>query len=154
KATGQVVREGDTISIDGTTGTPYSGSIKLINPNFADEHDLHTLLGWADTVRRLGVWANADYPRDAERAVTFGAEGIGLCRTERRFMEQDRLPMVREMILASSVEERQQKLDQLLPIQRSDFEGLFRAMRNPATGEGYPVVIRLIDPPLHEFLPS
>ncbi|HZC79600.1 MAG TPA: putative PEP-binding protein, partial [Ktedonobacterales bacterium] len=115
---------------------------------------LQTLLGWADQKRRLGVWANADYPRDAERAITFGAEGIGLCRTEHMFMEQERLPIVQNMILAPTKAEREQYLAQLLPFQRSDFEGIFRAMRNPATGEGYPVVIRLIDPPLHEFLPS
>ncbi len=154
KATGLVVREGDTISIDGTEGMPYQGAITLVPPNYDDEHDLHTLLAWADKTRKLGVWANADYPRDAERAVTFGAEGIGLCRTEHMFMEQERLPIVQEMILAPTIEERQAKLDQLLPFQRSDFEGLFRAMVNPATGDGYPVVIRLIDPPLHEFLPS
>ncbi|HEX6543634.1 MAG TPA: pyruvate, phosphate dikinase, partial [Ktedonobacterales bacterium] len=154
RATGQVVREGETISIDGTTGTVYLGAIKTIEANYDAEHDLHTLLAWADEIRRLGVWANADYPRDAERAVKFGAEGIGLCRTEHMFMEQERLPIVQEMILAKTPEERQKKLDQLLPFQRSDFEGIFRAMRNPDTGEGYPVVIRLIDPPLHEFLPS
>ena len=154
KATGQVVREGDTISIDGTTGTVYLGEVKTIEANYDNEHDLHTLLGWADDIRRLGVWANADYPRDAQRAVKFGAQGIGLCRTEHMFMEQERLPIVQEMILAKTPEERQAKLDQLLPFQRSDFEGIFRAMRDPKTGEGYPVVIRLIDPPLHEFLPS
>ncbi|HEU5440158.1 MAG TPA: putative PEP-binding protein, partial [Ktedonobacterales bacterium] len=154
RATGQIVHEGDEISIDGTSGTVYQGAIKTVESNFEDEHDLRTLLGWADHVRRLGVWANADYPRDAARAVTFGAEGIGLCRTEHMFMEQERLPIVQEMILAPTKEERQKALDKLLPFQRSDFEGIFRAMRDPATGAGYPVVIRLIDPPLHEFLPS
>ncbi|HET8908681.1 MAG TPA: pyruvate, phosphate dikinase [Ktedonobacterales bacterium] len=154
KGSSQIVREGDTISIDGTTGRVYLGAIKTIEANYDAEHDLHTLLGWADGIRKLGVWANADYPRDAQRAIKFGAQGIGLCRTEHMFMEQERLPIVQEMILAATVEERQAKLDQLLPFQRSDFEGLFRAMRNPETGEGYPVVIRLIDPPLHEFLPS
>ncbi|HEX5571186.1 MAG TPA: putative PEP-binding protein, partial [Ktedonobacterales bacterium] len=154
KATGLVVREGETISIDGTTGTVYQGAIKTIEANYDAEHDLHTLLGWADGIRKLGVWANADYPRDAQRAVKFGAQGIGLCRTEHMFMEQERLPIVQAMILAKTPEERQAKLDQLLPFQRSDFEGIFRAMVNPETGEGYPVVIRLIDPPLHEFLPS
>ncbi len=148
------VKEGDTISIDGTTGQVYKGEIKTVDADYANEHDLHTLLDWADAERRLGVWANADYPRDAERAVQFGAEGIGLCRTEHMFMEQERLPIVQEMILAPTTEERQAALDRLLPFQRSDFEGIFRAMRNPKTGEGYPVVIRLIDPPLHEFLPS
>ncbi len=148
------VKEGDTISIDGTTGQVYKGEIKTVDADYANEHDLHTLLDWADAERRLGVWANADYPRDAERAVQFGAEGIGLCRTEHMFMEQERLPIVQEMILAPTTEQRQAALDRLLPFQRSDFEGIFRAMRNPKTGEGYPVVIRLIDPPLHEFLPS
>jgi pyruvate,orthophosphate dikinase len=150
----KVVREGDEISIDGTTGTVYSGAIKTVEADYEREADLRTLLGWADEIRRLGVWANADYPRDAQRSVTFGAEGIGLCRTEHMFMEQERLPIVQEMILAPTKEERQAALDHLLPFQRSDFEGIFRAMRNPKTGEGYPVVIRLIDPPLHEFLPS
>lgn len=154
RGSGMVVREGDEISIDGTTGTVYQGSIKTNEAKFEAEHDLRTLLDWADTFRRLGVWANADYPRDAERAVVFGGEGIGLCRTEHMFMEQERLPIVQEMILAPTREERQKALDRLLPFQRSDFEGIFRAMRNPKTGEGYPVVIRLIDPPLHEFLPS
>ncbi|MGZ3638672.1 MAG: putative PEP-binding protein, partial [Ktedonobacterales bacterium] len=152
--TGTVVREGDEISIDGTTGTVYKGAIKTNEANFEEEHDLRTLLDWADSFRRLGVWANADYPRDAQRAIMFGGEGIGLCRTEHMFMEQERLPIVQEMILAPTKEERQKALDRLLPFQRSDFEGIFRAMRNPKTGEGYPVVIRLIDPPLHEFLPS
>ncbi|MBO0793685.1 MAG: pyruvate, phosphate dikinase, partial [Ktedonobacteraceae bacterium] len=115
---------------------------------------LKELLNWADKFRKLGVWANADYPRDAKRAVTFGAEGIGLCRTEHMFMEQERLPIVRKMILAKTPQERQAALDQLLPFQRSDFRGIFESMVNPKTGEGYPVVIRLIDPPLHEFLPS
>src|SRR6185437_3086606 len=154
KATGQVVHEGDIVSIDGTTGTVYLGEVKTIEANYDAEHDLHTLLGWADGIRKLGVWANADYPRDAERAVAFGAQGIGLCRTEHMFMEQERLPIVQEMILAETPEKRQAALDQLLPFQRSDFEGVFRAMRDPKTGAGYPVVIRLIDPPLHEFLPS
>jgi pyruvate,orthophosphate dikinase len=154
KATGQVIREGDEIAIDGTTGTVYAGAIQTVESDFEGEPDLRTLLGWADEIRHLGVWANADYPDHATRAVTFGAEGIGLCRTEHMFMESERLPIVQQMILAPTTEERQQALDQLLPFQRSDFEGIFRAMRNPQTGEGYPVVIRLIDPPLHEFLPS
>src|SRR6185503_270094 len=138
----------------GTTGTVYQGAIKTIEANYDAEHDLHTLLAWADEARKLGVWANADYPRDADRSVAFGAQGIGLCRTEHMFMEQERLPIVQEMILAETPEKRQAALDQLLPFQRSDFEGVFRAMRDPKTGAGYPVVIRLIDPPLHEFLPS
>ena len=154
RGTQTVIHEGDEISIDGASGTVYAGAIKTVEPNFEDERDLRTLLEWADKFRRLGVWANADYPRDAQRAITFGAQGIGLCRTEHMFMEQERLPIVQRMILAPTKEERQAALDQLLPFQRSDFEGIFRAMRNPQTGEGYPVVIRLIDPPLHEFLPS
>ena len=149
-----VIHEGDDISIDGATGEVFAGIIKTVDPDFDKEVDLKKLLAWADTFRRLGVWANADYPRDARRAVAFGAEGIGLCRTEHMFMEQERLPIVQKMILAETKEERQAALDQLLPFQRNDFKGIFEAMVNPKTGEGYPVVIRLIDPPLHEFLPS
>ena len=149
-----VIREGDDISIDGATGEVFAGIIKTVEADFDKEADLKKLLQWADTFRRLGVWANADYPRDARRAVAFGAEGIGLCRTEHMFMEQERLPIVQRMILSKTKEERQAALDQLLPYQRSDFKGIFEAMVNPKTGEGYPVVIRLIDPPLHEFLPS
>jgi pyruvate,orthophosphate dikinase len=149
-----VIKEGDDISIDGGTGEVFKGTIKTVDPDFDKEEDLKALLTWADKFRKLGVWANADYPRDAKRAVTFGAEGIGLCRTEHMFMEQERLPIVQKMILAKTTEERQAALDQLLPFQRADFKGLFESMVNPKTGEGYPVVIRLIDPPLHEFLPS
>lgn len=149
-----VIREGDDISIDGATGEVFAGIIKTVEADFEKEADLKKLLQWADTFRTLGVWANADYPRDARRAIVFGAEGIGLCRTEHMFMEQERLPIVQKMILAKTKEERQAALDQLLPFQRADFKGIFDAMRNPETGEGYPVVIRLIDPPLHEFLPS
>jgi pyruvate, orthophosphate dikinase len=149
-----VIHEGDDISIDGATGQVFAGVIKTVDADFDQETDLKQLLEWADTIRKLGVWANADYPRDAKRAITFGAEGIGLCRTEHMFMEQERLPIVQKMILAESKEERQEALDLLLPYQRSDFKGIFEAMINPKTGEGYPVVIRLIDPPLHEFLPS
>jgi pyruvate,orthophosphate dikinase len=149
-----VIHEGDDISIDGATGEVFQGIIRTVDADFDKETDLKQLLAWADKYRTLGVWANADYPRDAQRAVMFGAEGIGLCRTEHMFMEQERLPIVQKMILAKSKEERQAALDQLLPFQRSDFEGIFKAMVNPQTGEGYPVVIRLIDPPLHEFLPS
>src|SRR5256886_1325779 len=149
-----VIREGDDISIDGATGEVFAGIIKTVDADFEKETDLKQLLEWADTIRKLGVWANADYPRDARRAITFGAEGIGLCRTEHMFMEQERLPIVQKMILSENKEERQAALDQLLPFQRSDFKGIFEAMVNPKTSEGYPVVIRLIDPPLHEFLPS
>ena len=144
---GQVIRQGDPISIDGTTGEVFGRAIRTIDPDLSKEQDLQTLLGWADQVRRLGVWANADYPRDAARAKEFGAEGIGLCRTEHMFFEEDRLPIVRRMILAETPEDRQRALDQLLPIQRQDFVGILREMA------GLPVVIRLIDPPLHEFLP-
>ena len=149
-----VLREGDDISIDGATGEVFAGIIKTVDPDYEKETDLKQLLTWADKYRRLGVWANADYPRDAKLSVDFGAQGIGLCRTEHMFMEKERLPVVRQMILAETKEERQAALDQLLPFQRSDFKGIFASMVNPQTGEGYPVVIRLIDPPLHEFLPS
>ncbi|HEX4713520.1 MAG TPA: pyruvate, phosphate dikinase, partial [Ktedonobacteraceae bacterium] len=152
--TDKVIKENDDISIDGATGEVFAGIIKTVDPDFDKEVDLKKLLGWADKYRKLGVWANADYPRDAQRSVTFGAEGIGLCRTEHMFMEQERLPIVRQMILAKSTEERQAALDQLLPVQRADFKGIFEAMVDPKSGDGYPVVIRLIDPPLHEFLPS
>ncbi len=149
-----VIKEGDDISIDGATGEVFAGIIKTVEADYDKEEDLKTLLTWADEERRLGVWANADYPRDAQRAVKYGAEGIGLCRTEHMFMEQERLPIVQKMILSETKQERQAALDQLLPFQRSDFRGIFESMVNQKTGEGYPVVIRLIDPPLHEFLPS
>lgn len=146
-ANGREIKEGDSISIDGTTGEVFAGQIKTIPPEFERETDLQTLLGWADEYRRLQVWANGDYPRDAVRARAYGAEGIGLCRTEHMFFETERLPIVRKMILAKDGHERQPYLDQLLPIQKGDFIGILEAM------EGLPVVIRLIDPPLHEFLP-
>ncbi len=144
---GRVFREGDVVSIDGTTGEVFAGALKTVVPDFNDPY-LLKLLGWADGFRRLGVWANADYPRDAERAREYGAEGIGLTRTEHMFFETSRLPLVQRMILAQDDAERGAMLAQLLPIQRDDFVGLFRAM------DGLPVTIRLIDPPLHEFLPS
>ena len=146
KADGQVIRQGDEITIDGTTGRVYAGRMPTIAPEPTPA--MRTLLGWADEIRRLQVWANADYPRDAERARENGAQGIGLCRTEHMFMEEDRLPIVQAMILASTTEEREEQLAKLLPIQRGDFEGILEAM------QGLPVVIRLIDPPLHEFLPD
>ena len=149
-----VIHEGDDISIDGATGEVFQGIIRTVDPDYEKETDLKTLLEWADKYRTLGVWSNADYPRDAKKAIQFGAEGIGLCRTEHMFMEQERLPIVQQMILAKTKEERQAALDRLLPFQRGDFKGIFESMVNPKTGEGYPVVIRLIDPPLHEFLPS
>ncbi len=144
---GVVVAEGDWISIDGTTGEVYLGQLPTVVPDVADEHLLQ-LLAWADAERRLGVWANADYPRDAARARKFGAQGIGLCRTEHMFFETERLPVVQALILAADAKERARHLATLLPLQRADFDGLFRAM------DGLPVTIRLIDPPLHEFLPD
>jgi len=144
----RVIREGDFISIDGTTGEVFAGQIATRDPNFAEEIDLQTILGWADEVRRLQVWANGDYPRDAQKAREYGAQGIGLCRTEHMFFEAERLPVMQKMILAENETERQEALDKLLPIQKEDFRGILRAMA------GLPVVIRLIDPPLHEFLPS
>jgi pyruvate,orthophosphate dikinase len=184
----RVLDEGDWISIDGATGEVFTGEIESILPSLEDQRELLQILSWADEQRHLQVWANADYPRDAQRAREFGAQGIGLCRTEHMFMEQDRLPIVQQMILAAPESARltiesnrlqadireapehrraelQQRLEeleaslgpaqrefeaalaQLLPIQRADFKGILRAM------EGLPVVIRLLDPPLHEFLP-
>lgn len=186
---GQVIRQGDDLSIDGGTGEVFAGRLPAIQPRLEEQQELVELLRWADGERRLGVWANADYPRDAERARAFGAEGIGLCRTEHMFFEEERLPVVRQMILNASeaqaasdrlraaeqalaqapddralrakvkaaarevrtspaVRRYQKALATLLRHQRKDFEGLFVAM------DGLPVVIRLIDPPLHEFLPS
>ena len=192
-AGGKTVHEGDIISIDGTTGEVFQGAIALIEPNFAEEHELIELLGWADETRRLGVWANADYPRDATKAVAYGAEGIGLCRTEHMFFEEERLPVVRQMILSAAegtrlqgvVIEARAALDQLSidsdkradaerassdaegalaasetaaryvdalaqleVMQQGDFYGILKAMG------GRPTVIRLLDPPLHEFLPQ
>lgn len=141
------LKEGDWISIDGTTGELYEGKISTIQPDIQDPY-LLMILGWADEVRDLGVRANADYPEDAQRARHYGAEGIGLTRTEHMFFQTERLPYVQQMIMATSVEERQAAIDHLLPFQRNDFIGLFRVM------DGLPVIIRLIDPPLHEFLPS
>ncbi len=142
------IREGDWISLDGGTGEVFLGQLATQEPDFENEAELKTLLTWADEVRRLGVWANADYPKDAERARRYGAQGIGLCRTEHMFFEEERLPIVQEMIMATSRARRLSALERLLPVQRNDFEGLFRAM------DGLPVIIRLLDPPLHEFLPS
>ncbi len=188
-ADGRVVNEGEVISIDGATGEVFQGEMPVKAANFAEEKELNELLGWADQFRRLGVWANADYPRDAIKAREHGAEGIGLCRTEHMFMETERLPLVQKMILAApeaarlsaavekakaelesangdkmaAAEERladlekqaagpvgeyKEALDALLPIQKGDFLGIFRAMA------GLPVIIRTIDPPLHEFLPD
>jgi pyruvate, orthophosphate dikinase len=143
----QVVHEGDWISIDGTTGEVFLGRLETRTPDL-DNASLKRLLGWADEVRDIGVWTNADYPEDAALARSYGAEGIGLTRTEHMFFDQERLPIVQRMITATLPADRSEALDQLLPFQRDDFVGLFRAM------DGLPVTIRLIDPPLHEFLPS
>jgi pyruvate,orthophosphate dikinase len=183
-----VINEGDFISIDGSTGEVFLGTIPTIEPNFKEEADLQQILGWADEIRQLQVWANADYPHDAERARDYGAEGIGLCRTEHMFFETDRLPIVQQMILSAEEATRlinqvaqleaeyaqngdektaqqlsearskaeaspdvrayREALAKLEPVQREDFKGVLRAMHD------LPVVIRLIDPPLHEFLPS
>jgi len=186
---GRRVKEGDFISIDGSTGEVFLGKIKTIDPNLKEEKELMELLSWADENRRLGVWANADTPSDARKAREFGAEGIGLARTEHMFFAEDRLPIVRQMILnaqeaqrvldkyerakiaikqkpddkslqdalleaeknvksSEAVKAYRDALEKLLPMQRGDFEGLFEAM------DGLPVIIRLIDPPMHEFLPS
>ncbi len=195
---GKIVKEGEWISLDGGTGEAFVGKLELTEPNIEEQTELMTLLNWADDIARLQVWANADYPKDAQRARTFGAKGIGLCRTEHMFFEEERLPYVQEMILnaedaqnlinnvdrlegyiktgkvdgqnmrdatrkeieaelakaketlekSEAAKEYFAALEELLPSQRSDFYGLFEAM------DGLPVIIRLIDPPLHEFLPS
>jgi len=144
---GRVINEGEYISIEGTFGEVFVGQMPTVIPDINDKW-LSTLLGWADEFRRLKVLANADYPVDANRALEYGAQGIGLCRTEHMFFEADRLPTVQKMILADTTEARQEALDVLMPMQRGDFQGLFEAM------SGKPVIIRMIDPPLHEFLPS
>ena len=148
-ANGMTIKEGDEITIDGTTGEVYVGKVPTIEAQSLNKHRAASaILHWADEFRRLEVWANADYPRDAAKARENGAQGVGLCRTEHMFMEQDRLPIVQAMIMATTTEERVRELAKLLPIQRGDFEGIFKEMA------GLPVIIRLIDPPLHEFLPS
>ncbi|MGD2207422.1 MAG: pyruvate, phosphate dikinase, partial [Anaerolineae bacterium] len=162
----KILKEGNWLSIDGTSGEVFAGQIGTEAPSFEEQFELKTLLEWADEIcaqessrtwpegyedfptRGLQVWTNADYPRDAQRARSFGAMGIGLTRTEHMFFEEERLPIVQAMILSKTPEERKLHLDKLLPYQRADFEGLFEAM------DGLPVIIRLIDPPLHEFLPS
>ena len=185
---GRLILEGEEMSIDGATGEVFAGPLPTVEPNFAEERELVTLLEWANAIKRLGVWANADYPRDAERALEFGAEGIGLCRTEHMFFEEERLPVVRQMILgageatrlelgleaeeravaanptdkalqrsvtelrssvnkSSEVLDYHRALDTLLGFQIQDFRGILRAM------DGKAVIIRLLDPPLHEFLP-
>jgi pyruvate,orthophosphate dikinase len=141
----QTLSEGDVLTIDGGTGAVIVGEVPLVPPQVND--DLETILGWGDDHRRLAVRANADTPEDAAKAREFGAQGIGLCRTEHMFMAEDRLPVVREMILAANEDGRRAALDKLLPMQQGDFEAIFEAMA------GLPVTIRLLDPPLHEFLP-
>ena len=142
---GQKLAEGDVLTIDGGTGRVIAGAVDLVPPQINE--DFETILAWADDLRRLKVRANADTPEDAAKAREFGAQGIGLCRTEHMFMAEDRLPVMREMIMASGEDERRAALDRLLPHQQVDFEGIFEAMA------GLPVTIRLLDPPLHEFLP-
>ena len=142
---GVIVREGEEITVDGSTGRVIVGAAPLVEPE--RNADLETILAWADRYRHLGVRANADTPADASRARQFGAEGIGLCRTEHMFFGDERLPVVQEMILAEDEASRRAALDRLLPFQQSDFESIFEAM------VGLPVTIRLLDPPLHEFLP-
>ncbi len=138
--------EGEVLSIDGSTGQVILGETSLIEPQFSDE--FHELLGWADEIRRLKVRANADNPEDSRLALEMGAQGIGLCRTEHMFMAAERVPVVQKMILSSELKEREAALDELLPMQQSDFKGILKEM------VGKPVTIRLLDPPLHEFLPD
>jgi pyruvate,orthophosphate dikinase len=145
---GEPLREGDPITIDGTTGRVMRGAVKLIDPPSELPAWLAEFLAWADDKRRLGVWANADTPEDAKKARELGATGIGLCRTEHMFMQKARLPVMQEMIMALTPEARSAALDRLLPFQRDDFKGILSAMA------GCTVTIRLLDPPLHEFLPS
>ncbi|MGE5249233.1 MAG: pyruvate, phosphate dikinase [Bacteroidota bacterium] len=160
---GKVIKEGEWVSVDGTTGQVFVGKIPTTAPTLEEQTELLTLLKWADEIaarrnirkapkgwptRGLQVWANADYPKDARRARSYGAVGIGLCRTEHMFFEPERLPIVQDMILSGTSEGRTAALNKLLPYQRKDFDGLFEAM------DGYPVIIRLIDPPLHEFMPD
>ncbi|MEF8874258.1 MAG: pyruvate, phosphate dikinase [Candidatus Thermoplasmatota archaeon] len=143
---GRTLKKNEVITIDGTTGDVISGKAPLIEPEFTEEFE--KLLGWADDIRKMGVWTNADTPEDAEKALEFGAEGIGLCRTEHMFFEQDRLEAVHEMIIAEDKEQREKALEELLPMQKKDFKELFKVM------DGLPLTIRLLDPPLHEFAPT
>lgn len=142
---GKTYTANDYISIDGSTGNVYGEQIKTVAPEISGYFE--TFMTWADEIRKLRVRTNADTPKDAEQAIKFGAEGIGLCRTEHMFFEADRIPVVREMIVSKTEEQRRAALEKLLPMQRKDFEGLYEAM------QGHPVTIRFLDPPLHEFLP-
>ena len=142
---GQTYKEGDFISINGSTGVVYEGRIDTVTPEL--KGDFETIMKWADQIRRMKIRANADNPRDAKQALDFGAEGIGLCRTEHMFFEDERIPAIRQMILAETEEERRTALAKLLPYQKGDFKGIYEVM------EERPVTIRLLDPPLHEFLP-
>ncbi len=146
EASGKIYTDNDFISIDGSTGNVYGGAIKTVSPEISGY--FATFMGWADEIRSLKVRTNADTPRDAAQAVSFGAEGIGLCRTEHMFFAEDRIEAVREMIVAKNEEQRRKALEKLLPMQREDFIGIYEAM------EERPVTIRFLDPPLHEFLPS
>ncbi|VUT27477.1 MAG: pyruvate phosphate dikinase [Candidatus Syntrophoarchaeum sp. GoM_oil] len=139
------IRQDDLVTVDGTTGNVFLGEVDMIEPELSDE--LFQLLNWADEIRTLGVKTNVDTPEDAALAIKFGAEGVGLCRTERMFNLPERLPVMQQMIMAGTKEERMNAINRLLPMQREDFAGIFRVM------QGRPVTIRLLDPPLHEFLP-
>src|SRR5207344_988473 len=142
---GRTIKQGEWITIDGGSGRVYAGKARLVAPELSGHYS--RLMGWADAMRHLRVRVNADTPADAHRGRDFGAEGIGLCRTEHMFFEGERLTAMREMIVAQDEAGRRKALAKLLPMQRGDFEAIFRAM------EGYPVCIRLLAPPLHEFLP-
>src|SRR5207237_5948994 len=142
---GQTVKAGDFVTINGTTGDVMIGKVPTVAPTMTG--DFATLMGWADKARKLKIRTNADTPADAAKAREFGAEGIGLCRTEHMFFGEDRITAMREMILAETQEQRGKALAKLLPFQKADFVGIFEAMH------GLPVTIRLLDPPLHEFLP-
>ena len=143
---GATYKEGDLISIDGSTGSVYDGAIRTVEPEVSG--DFATLMGWADEIRTMKVRANADNPRDAKQAVDFGCEGIGLCRTEHMFFEEERIPAIRRMIVADSTEERKEALDIIRPFQQGDFKEMYKVL------EDRPMTVRLLDPPLHEFLPQ
>lgn len=141
-----VLEEGDEISLNGSRGLVYRGALPTMRPEFSDEFAM--IMSWADEIRTLKVRANADNPRDAKQAVLFGAEGVGLCRTEHMFFENERIPAIRQMIMAETEEQREAALEKLRPFQKSDFKAIYEVM------EDKPVTIRLLDPPLHEFLPQ